>query len=321
MRAYDFVRHVGVTAGVALLAACGASTFTAPGVINENPASLPHHHRFEYVGAEQSFKVPLGVTKIAVVARAAAGGAAPGSASYSGLGGRVNAMIPVHSGETLYVFVGGKTDSPAGGYNGGGGGGYGGEGSYPLSYGGGGASDIREEGATLHDRILVAGGGGGEGGIPGKTGKRYGHGGSGGDGTGGAGSGGFCGPSCDLSGGGGAGGSQRHGGSGGSAGGCWAECGVTGSVGLLRDGGAGGDSNCGYSCSNGGNGGGGGGGYYGGGGGGGGGSGYGNTGGFWPAGGGGGGGGSSYVEPNAINVQMWQGWRNATGNGLMLFSW
>ena len=134
--------------------------------------------------------------------------------------------------------------------------------------------------------------------------------------------GGFCGPSCDLSGGGGAGGSQRHGGSGGSAGGCWAECGVTGSVGLLRDGGAGGDSNCGYSCSNGGNGGGGGGGYYGGGGGGGGGSGYGNTGGFWPAGGGGGGGGSWYVETETqFNVQMWQGWRNATGNGLMLFSW
>jgi Glycine rich protein len=310
MRAYDFARNVTVTAGVALLAACGASTFTTPGVATQNAPLLSGHHRFEYTGKEQSFKVPSGVTKITVVARGAAGGAAPGSsASYAGRGGRVNATIPVHPGETLYVFVGGKPDSSTGGYNGVGDG-----------YGGGGASDIRAGGTTPHDRILVAGGGGGQGGIPGKTGKRSGHGGSGGNSTGGSGSGGDCGPSCDLSGGGGTGGSQQQGGSGGSAGGCWATCGVTGSHGSARDGGAGGDSNCGSSCNNGGNGGVGGGGYYGGGGGGGG-AGYGGTGGFWPAGGGGGGGGSSYVESSATNVKMWQGWRNATGNGAVILSW
>ncbi|MFY9665140.1 MAG: hypothetical protein WAK19_11895 [Candidatus Cybelea sp.] len=59
-------------------------------------------------------------------------------------------------------------------------------------------------------------------------------------------------------------------------------------------------------------GGGGGGGYYGGGGGGGGG---------FAANGGGGGGGSSYVEPIAIEPRMWQGWKNATGDGLVVFSW
>jgi hypothetical protein len=322
MRAYDFARNVSVTAGVALLAACGGSTSTTPGVTNQNAPIAPGHHRFEYTGTGQSFKVPSGVTKITVVARGAAGGGAPGSsASYSGRGGRVNATIPVHPGETLYVFVGGKPDSSTGGYNGGGDG-YGGEGSaYPSSYGGGGASDVRAGGATLHDRILVAGGGGGQGGIPGKTSKRHGHGGNGGDSTGGSGRGGYCGPSCDLSGGGGAGGSQEQGGGGGSAGGCWADCGATGSNGSVRDGGAGGDSNCGPSCNNGGNGGGGGGGYYGGGGGGGGGAGYGGTGGFWPAGGGGGGGGSSYVEPSATKAQLWRGWRNATGNGVVFFSW
>lgn len=38
-------------------------------------------------------------------------------------------------------------------------------------------------------------------------------------------------------------------------------------------------------------------------------------------GGGGGGGGSSYVESNATDVQMWQGWQYATGNGLVVFKW
>ncbi|MGA7283565.1 MAG: glycine rich domain-containing protein [Candidatus Cybelea sp.] len=322
MKSLNFGSVLGGLTAVAMLAGCGGSALIAPGVTNDNTDSLQHHHRFQYTGAKQSFKVPSGVTKLTVVARGAAGGAESNSSDDSGRGGRVDAIIPVHPGETLYVFVGDKPDSLSGGYNGGGDG-NGGEGSsYPLSYGGGGASDIRDGGTTLHDRILVAGGGGGQGGITGKTGdKRSGHGGKGGDSTGGAGFVGFCGPSCDLSGGGGVGGSQRKGGSGGSAGGCWAGCGVTGKNGSLGDGGAGGDSNCGSSCSNGGNGGGGGGGYYGGGGGGGAGSGYASYGSFWPAGGGGGGGGSSYVEPSATQVQMWQGWRNATGNGVVIFAW
>jgi hypothetical protein len=63
-------------------------------------------------------------------------------------------------------------------------------------------------------------------------------------------------------------------------------------------------------------GGGGGGGYYGGGGGG---SGY--TYNYYDGGGGGGGGGSTYIERHAITVKAWQGWKNATGNGLVVFDW
>jgi phospholipase C len=35
----------------------------------------------------------------------------------------------------------------------------------------------------------------------------------------------------------------------------------------------------------------------------------------------GGGGGSYYVEPDAIKFRMWRGWKNAIGNGLVVFSW
>ena len=38
-------------------------------------------------------------------------------------------------------------------------------------------------------------------------------------------------------------------------------------------------------------------------------------------GGGGGGGGSSYVEPSATYVRYWGNWKNASGNGQVVFSW
>ncbi|MFY9720345.1 MAG: hypothetical protein WAK16_11965 [Candidatus Cybelea sp.] len=65
----------------------------------------------------------------------------------------------------------------------------------------------------------------------------------------------------------------------------------------------------GTACTGTAGGGGGGGGYYGGGGG------EGAVG-YW-----GGGGGSSYVERSATDVHFWDGWKNATGNGLVVFSW
>ena len=37
--------------------------------------------------------------------------------------------------------------------------------------------------------------------------------------------------------------------------------------------------------------------------------------------GGGGGGGSSYIEPSAHRFASWQGWKKATGNGLIVFNW
>ncbi|HLY02417.1 MAG TPA: hypothetical protein VKR56_07950 [Candidatus Cybelea sp.] len=38
-------------------------------------------------------------------------------------------------------------------------------------------------------------------------------------------------------------------------------------------------------------------------------------------GGGGGGGGSSYIERSARKSETWKGWKTATGNGLVIFSW
>jgi hypothetical protein len=37
--------------------------------------------------------------------------------------------------------------------------------------------------------------------------------------------------------------------------------------------------------------------------------------------GGGGGGGSSYIEPRAISYRFWSGWKDATGNGLVVITW
>jgi hypothetical protein len=264
---------------------------------------VTHRHTFKYTGNEQTFQVPAGATRVTVVALGAAGGPQPGSQGTGALGGRVSAELPVKPGEQLAVFVGGAGAS--GGYNGGGSG----QGRTDYASGaGGGASDIREGGSALKDRILVAGGGGGEGesGRP----SAYGSGGKGGAKTGGRGVDGenFGGHgACRRpEGDGGGGGSQQNGGTGGPA---HCRLASSGKPGVLGNGGAGGTGI---------GGGGGGGGYYGGGGGGGGNEimSYGLYGG-----GGGGGGGSSYAERSAREYQSWRGWKDATGNGAIVISW
>jgi hypothetical protein len=295
---------VSVATAAGLLAACNGiqPLVGAPNVIS---AAQSHHQTFDYTGKEQTFKVPAGVKLITVDALGAAGGG-----NYSGLqggmGGRTTAELPVTPGESLALFVGGSTNGASGGYNGGG------EGvsftfsGYPFtSYGGGGATDIRESGTALKDRILVAGGGGGLGSVV--QNNDGGDGGLGGgkvagNGANGAGSkrGGRRYHHCHFFGGGGGGGAQHDGGKAGRKS-CLEPGGTAGAFG---DGGNGGEG------SSGAGGGGGGGGYYGGGGGGGGDN-YG--------GGGGGGGGSSYAEPRATSVHMRRGWE--TGNGLVVISW
>jgi hypothetical protein len=32
-------------------------------------------------------------------------------------------------------------------------------------------------------------------------------------------------------------------------------------------------------------------------------------------------GGSSFAEPSATQVRFWENWKDATGNGLVVFSW
>jgi len=289
------------TFSIAMLAACSGSNSTN-GVVPLAPVqrasalrnATSGSHTFYYTGAEQSFKVPSGVTSITVVADGAAGAAY--TSKKVARGGRTQATVPVTPHATLYVFVGGEGSYGSGGFNGGGG--------VPSSggYGGGGASDVREGGDSLGDRVLVAGAGGG-GGDPNQ------HGGAGGGTTGKKGSG----PTNGTRGGGGGGGTQSQGGSGGTAG---ITGGNPGGAGALGVGGTGGQNGA-YASRSSGDGGGGGGGYYGGGGGGGGG--YESCGPAFP--GGGAGGGSSYVESSATGVTMSQGWKSDTGNGQVAFSW
>lgn len=284
---------------IAMLAGCGGHA--SDGVVPTNvlPNSLPRHKTFNYTGAAQDFKVPAGVTQLKIIARGASGG---GDGNYEGrdvqaLGGRVRAIIPVTPGEKLTVFVGGRGSRPSGGFNGGGSGV--GEPSCCDGYGGGGASDVRQNGDSLAHRILVAGGGGGAeafawpeyGGLGGK----------GGGGNGAAGTNGYTSGGSSHGGYGGAGGTQSVGGKGGNGGGGSSYGGGAGSSGSLGVGGAGGQAG-GHNSYVGGGGGGGGGGYYGG-----------------P--GGGGGGGSSFIESRAFGGRSWQGWKNAGTNGLVVISW
>jgi hypothetical protein len=292
-------RALCISAVATLLAGCGGSQLplTAPPAERFSGDSLPYHKTFHYTGREQSFKVPLGVKWITVVALGAGGGG-----SLGGRGGRVSGEIPVKPGERLAVFVGGAGTTVTGGYNGGGPGVYG-SGSTD-SYGGGDASDVREGGTGLQNRVLVVGGGGGQGAFD-CTG--YGGGGSA-AGAGRAGCHVFRGSHPHTPGRGGRGGTQYSGGNGGEGGIGGYGYGEDGTGGSLGAGGAGGigPGICG--------GGGGGGGYYGGGGGGGG-EDYGAM--F----GGGGGGGSSYAESRARKYSSWRGWQWANGNGLIVFSW
>jgi hypothetical protein len=295
-------------AAMALLLSGCASNASVPSTDSGGDRTQPGSKAFTYTGKEQSFSVPAHVTKIKVVALGAAGAGHNG-----GRGGRTTATISVTPGETLAVFVGGEGSEMRGGFNGGGPGLPGGHCSC-AGFGGGGASDVRVGGDALSDRILIAAGGAGEGGGNG-TADGEGEGGGGGGLTGGLGGGG---PYNFQNGGGGFGGTQTAGGSGAVAGtDCEKYSGAPGLNGTLGDGGSGGAGGKSNGHSAGGGGGGGGGGYYGGGGGGGGCGGY--T--HYNNGGGGGGGGSSYIDPSATGGQTWTGWKKATANGEVVFSW
>jgi hypothetical protein len=312
-------RHYAVSGCVVavMLAGCGGSEppIGAPGAISEpNKAhDKKHSQTFSYVGAEQNFTVPKRITKVTVTASGASGGVEGFTTKYSnagsgGLGGQITATIPVTPGETLYIFVGGAGDYGGlyGGYNGGGEGGSAYSCSGICGWGGGGASDVRQGGDSLTDRVVVAGGGAGGGSYYNAGGYLTGGYGGGKVGDAGEGSGGS---------GGGGGGTQSSGGSGGHGGrkGCCR--GGGGASGAFGQGGSGGEDYFQYFENGGG---GGGGGYYGGGGGGGGGAITYSSGPFY--GGAGGGGGSSYAEPQATHVKDKKG-AAASGNGQVVISW
>ncbi|HEV3090319.1 MAG TPA: hypothetical protein VGX91_02630 [Candidatus Cybelea sp.] len=287
----------------ALLTACGVpgppAGVASSAVKRESGSSS---QTFNYTGATQSFYVPTGVTSLQITA-IGAGGNGPVDQSgkrTGGPGGLMSATVPVTPTEDLIVVVGGDT-----GYNGGGKDG----GCRGLCYGhhGAGASDVREGGDGLSNRILVAGGGGGAGGLCRGT---YAEGGIGGGLVGGRGADGLF----QRHGFGGHGGTQVAGGRSGRGGnfGNDHRRSASGYRGSLGYGGPGGDAG-----DKAGGGGGGGGGYYGGGGGGGGGHLA-----LHCGGGGAGGGGSSYAEPDATNVvdEPGQG-APPTYNGSVTISW
>jgi len=242
---------------------------------------------FTQTGVLHAFTVPAGVTRVTIRATGAQGG------NGGGLGGVVTATIPVTPGEVLSVAVGGEGDwFGPGGANGGGDGGFRiGDSYLGIGGGGGGASDVRQGGTALENRVVVgAGGGGGMGGNLGVLGGD----GGGLEGLPGAGRLGWVGN----------GGTQSTGGAGGAvaiAPGC------AGQDGILGVGGNGAfwigqQSLCAFY-----GGGAGGGGYYGGGG-----------AGAADEGNGGGGGGSSHVAPGATDVVFGP----ATGEaGSVVVSW
>ncbi len=298
----------------AMLAGCGGlqPPMGAPSGTYDSDARA-YHKTFRYTGSEQRFTVPATVTEVHVVARGAAGSNDSSGAAVPARGGRVSAVISVTPGEKLAVFVGGAGDF--GGYNGGAAGGT--SGGYchcTPGFAGGGASDVRQGGDTLSDRVIVAAGGGGAGGFePNLYGPFQLAGGPGGGLIGGAGDG----YPSGHAGGGGGGGTQKAGGTGGTAGSFYGYTGEPGLSGALGVGGAGGSGDVSYSGGAGG--GGGGGGYYGGGGGGAGGGAFLEY--CYECQGGGGGGGSSYIGRHATKGRTWSHWHNATGNGLVVFSW
>ncbi|MFY9738224.1 MAG: glycine-rich protein [Candidatus Cybelea sp.] len=255
MKSWRFRYALTVLTLSTLPAGCGGSQppIAAP---SDNISQTARKHKvFQYTGGEQTFIVPAKVTKTRVVALGAGGAAGYGTGTgYTYVpGGLVRATIPVTPGETLYVFVGGEGSFYSAGYNGGGSGGASaGSSPYIPGYGGGGASDIRQGGDALNDRVIVAGGG---------AGSTYG-GGSGGVGGGKIGESGGSSGSGSYASVGGGGGTQKSGGPGGAGpvGSCPGGAGASGELGQGGDGGG----SC-FSDEPGG--GGGGGGYYGGGGG------------------------------------------------------
>ncbi len=250
----------------------------------------PYPQTFYYTGGVQYIAVPSTATQATITA---AGGSAGDG------GGAVTATVPLTPGETLAIYVGGSGGN--GGYNGGGS--SGGDG---CNSPGAGASDVREGGTGLANRIVVGGGAGGGGCDNGW---------SGGSGGQGAGPNGYAGGTVIAAGGGGGGngGTSAAGGAGGAGGsaGSPGAPGVGGTFGLGGAGGAGSAASC-----TGLGGAGGGGGYYGGGGGGGGSQNAGCTGGY---GGGGGGGGSSWAESGATGVSFNNGSQFGDGAVTIVF--
>lgn len=124
---------------------------------------------YYFQGSAVSFVVPDSVSMIRATLRGAPGGGE--SIDPVAGGGYLVVDIPVTGGETLMLRVGGRggrvipgLTGVTGGYNGGGDGGNALIAGHTGGYGGGGATDIRQGGDSLTNRVAVAAGGGGNSG-------------------------------------------------------------------------------------------------------------------------------------------------------------
>lgn len=113
---------------------------------------------FNYINATQEWIVPADVYEIEVELYGAQGGS--NGSGIGGFGAKVSGILHVTPGQTLNLNVGQQPTSTTGGNSGaeksGGDG-------FSSGRGGGGASDIRINGNSLNDRVIVAGAGGGNG--------------------------------------------------------------------------------------------------------------------------------------------------------------
>ena len=112
---------------------------------------------YTYTGFPQTFTVPACVSTISLTAKGARGGSNT-QGVLGGFGGTAFGVLSVNPGDVLNIYVGGSN-----GYNGGGLAGF-----SPCTAAmggvGGGSSDVRLNGNSLANRVIVGGGGGGAGG-------------------------------------------------------------------------------------------------------------------------------------------------------------
>ena len=109
---------------------------------------LPPSVRYKYTGSQQTYVVPRGVTYLELDVVGAQGGSSTVYSNTGGGGARVQTVISVTPGETVYINVGGATGWPNGGSN------------SSMSIYGGGSSDVRQGGNELNNIVAIAGGGG-----------------------------------------------------------------------------------------------------------------------------------------------------------------
>lgn len=145
-------------------AALASAQFASAAEVACTPvAPFTHCVRITFSGADQTFVVPAGLTRLNVKAWGAGGGGGRNQSGVGGGGGFAGANVPVAGGDSLTIVVG------AGGPFGGtaptyGGGGSGGSDPFNAFHGaaGGGRSAVRNGGVEL----LTAAGGGGAAGAP-----------------------------------------------------------------------------------------------------------------------------------------------------------